>query len=585
MATIVQQRFGAALALLLLATLVASGCGGKDGLGGGSTGDAAPKRGGDVTVLSLGDVTSLDPGYWYYAYDYQALAQTTQRALYGFQPRATTPTPDLAEGMPETSGDGRTVTIKIKSAIRYSPPLQDREVSSADVKYAIERTFLASVRNAYAGTYYRAIEGSGDYRAGRAQEITGIQTPDDRTLVLRLTQPVGVISNAQALALPGTVPVPQDYATQFDGAARSDYGEHQVFTGPYMIENDGKGKVTGYEPGRRLKLVRNPSWDRATDTRPAYLDRITFSAGNDDIGASRRILAGRRLASGDLTAPPVNLLRSALSTRADQVAGVISQSTRFIALNTTVKPFDSTNVRRAVAAAIDREALRASRGGEALGAIATHFLAPSIPGFAESGGLSGSSDFMRKPRGDLTLARSLLRKAGYASGRYSGPPLLFVGENRPPASNTATLVRRQLERLGFRFDVRSVSRTDSFTNLCGLPSARVAVCANGVWSKDLFDPQGLLQPVFDGERIRTIGNVNWANVDDPELNANFDIAATEIDPGERAESYAEIDRLVTSRAYVVPWLWDRQIAFSSQDVRGLVSRFTASWDMTHMSLR
>lgn len=576
---------GTALSIALLAALVASGCGAKNGLVGEPSGDGAPKRGGEVTVLSLGDVTSLDPGYWYYAYDYQALAQTTQRALYGFAPKATTPTPDLAAAMPQTSGDGRTVTIKIRPGIRFSPPLQDRVVSSEDVKYAIERTFLPSVRNAYAGTYYRAIEGSGDFRAGRAQEITGIRTPDDRTLVLRLTQPVGVISNAQALALPGTAPVPQDYATQFDRAARSDYGEHQVFTGPYMIDNDAKGKVTGYEPGRRLKLVRNPSWDRAGDTRPAYLDRITFAAGNDDNGAGRRILAGKGLASGDLTAPPVNLLRSALSTRPDQLAGVSSQATRFIALNTTVKPFDNTNVRRAVAAAIDREALRASRGGKPLGAVATHFLPPSIPGFAGGGGLTGSLDFMRKPRGDMVLARSYLRKAGYRSGRYSGPPLLLVSEDRPPASITAAIVQRRLERLGFAFDVRRVSRTESFTSFCGLPTARVAICPNGVWSKDMFDPQGLLQPVFDGERIRTIGNVNWANVDDAELNANFDIAATETDPGKRAGAYAEIDRTVTGRAYVVPWLWDAQVAFASRDVRGLVSRFTGSWDMTQMSRR
>ena len=569
-------------ATLVLAAILAAGCGGKSGLVDRRSGDAAPRRGGEVTVLSLGDVTSLDPGYWYYAYDYQALLQTTQRALYAFKPRATTPTPDLATGMPQTSRDGRTITIKIRSDVRYSPPLQDRKVTSADVKYAIERTFLASVRNAYAGTYYRAIEGAGSYRTGKAQEITGIQAPDETTLVLRLTTPVGVLSNAQALALPGTVPVPQDYATPFDEESRSTYGEHQVFTGPYMIDNDGKGKVTGYEPGRRLKLVRNPSFSQATDTRPAYLDRITFSAGNDDVGASRRILGGKGLASGDLAAPPVNVLRSALSTRKEQVAGVFSQSTRFITLNTTVKPFDNTNVRRAAAAAIDREALRATRGGSPLGAIATHFLPPSIPGFAQAGGLSGGFDFMTSPRGDLKLARALLRKAGYRSGRYSGPPLLLVGEDRPPASDTATLLQRQLERLGFEFDVRKVSRTESFTSLCGLPSARVAVCANGVWAKDLFDAQGLLQPVFDGERIRTIGNVNWANVDDPELNAGFDLAAMETDPEDRALAYAEIDRTVTSRAYVIPWLWDNQIAFGSDDVHGTVSRFTASWDMTTM---
>jgi peptide/nickel transport system substrate-binding protein len=572
--------------MLALMAVVASGCGGKDGLlGASSSENAGAKRGGEVTVLSLGDVTSLDPGYWYYAYDYQALLQTTQRALYAFKPRDTTPTPDLATGMPETSDGGKTITIRIRDDVRYSPPLQDRTEKSEDVKYAIERTFLATVRNGYAGTYYRAIDGAGDFRAGRTPEIDGIQTPDDTTLVLRLTAPVGVLSNAQALALPGTVPVPQDYATPFDSKSRSTYGEHQVFTGPYMIENDGKGKLTGYEPGRRLKLVRNPSWQRATDTRPAYLDRITFSAGNDDVGGSQRILGGKGLASGDLAAPPVNILRSALSTRRDQVAGVISQSTRFITLNTRVKPFDDTNVRRAAAAAIDREALRATRGGSPLGAIATHFLPPSIPGFAQAGGLSGREDFMRAPRGNLELARDYLRKAGYPSGRYSGPPLLFVGEDRPPASNTATLVQRQLERLGFDFDVRRVSRTESFTNLCGLPSARVAVCANGVWTKDLFDAQGLLQPVFDGERIRTIGNVNWANVDDPELNASFDLAAAEADPDKRALAYAEIDGTVTSRAYVIPWLWDSQLAFASDDVRGTVRRFTASWDMTYMSRR
>ena len=446
--------------MLVLAAVVASGCGGKDGLVRGALGDAGAKRGGEVTVLSLGDVTSLDPGYWYYAYDYQALLQTTQRALYTFKPRDTAPAPDLATGMPQTSDGGRTITIKLRSDVRYSPPLQDRTVKSDDVKYAIERTFLASVRNPYAGTYYRAIDGAGDFRAGRTQEIDGIQTPDDTTLVLRLTAPVGVLSNAQALALPGTVPVPRDYAAPFDSGSRSTYGERPVFTGPYMIENDGKGKITGYEAGRRLKLVRNPSWQRATDTRPAYLDRITFSAGNGDVGGSQRILAGKGLASGDLAAPPVNILRSALATRPDQVAGVSSQSTRFITLNTRVKPFDNTNVRRAAAAAIDREALRATRGGAPLGAVATHFLPPAIPGFAQAGGVGGRLDFMRAPRGNLELARDYLRKAGYPSGRYSGPPLLFVGEDRPPASSTAAAAARPRERRGVVLVVGRGSRRE-----------------------------------------------------------------------------------------------------------------------------
>jgi peptide/nickel transport system substrate-binding protein len=149
------------LAGVLVLALVASGCGGKQGQANRDSRDAA-KQGGELTILSFGDVTSLDPGRWYYAYDYQALAQPTQRALYGFRPAQTTPSPDLAAAMPQTSADGRTVTIKIKSGIAYSPPLQQRTVTSEDVKYAIERTFSASVRNAYAPTYFGAIEGVAD---------------------------------------------------------------------------------------------------------------------------------------------------------------------------------------------------------------------------------------------------------------------------------------------------------------------------------------------------------------------------------------------------------------------------------------
>ena len=58
--------------------------------------------------------------------------------------------------------------------------------------------------------------------------------------------------------MPCTVPVPKDYAQKYDKGKQSTYGEHQVFTGPYMVENDGKGKITGYEPGKKLDAGPQP---------------------------------------------------------------------------------------------------------------------------------------------------------------------------------------------------------------------------------------------------------------------------------------------------------------------------------------
>src|SRR5436305_4309354 len=216
------------LAAVLAVALVAGGCGSSRSGGG--------KKGGEVTILEVeGGVDSLDPGVWYYQTDYEDLWQTTQRSLYGWPPSARAPAPDLATGMPAVSNGGKTITVKIKSGIKYAPPHQTRVVKSADFKYALERCFLPSVSNGYAGVYYPDIVGVGAFKSGKAKQISGIKTPDDSTLVITTTKPVGVLTTGNALALPCTTPVPKEIASKYDSQKTSSYGEHQACTGPYMI--------------------------------------------------------------------------------------------------------------------------------------------------------------------------------------------------------------------------------------------------------------------------------------------------------------------------------------------------------------
>src|SRR5690349_3631070 len=99
-----------------------------------------------------------------------------------------------------------------------------------------------------------------------------------------------------------------------------------------MIENDGKGNVTGYAPGRTLRLVRNPSWNgrQTGDFRPACLDRIVVKNGNTVTIASLKILSGAGLLSGNFDAPPPAVLKDALASRAHQVYATTGSSVRFI---------------------------------------------------------------------------------------------------------------------------------------------------------------------------------------------------------------------------------------------------------------
>jgi peptide/nickel transport system substrate-binding protein len=571
------------LSVLLAAALVASGCG-------SSKSSSKGKKGGEVTILeAAGGVDSLDPGYWYYQTDYSNLGQTTQRQLYGWPPDANDPAPDLATDKPVVSNGGKTVTIKIKTGIKYAPPHQTRTVKSADFKYALERCFLPSVGNGYANAYYSDIVGVKAFTDKKAKEIAGIKTPDDSTVVINTTRPVGIITTGNALALPCTTPVPKEIAAQYDAKKTSTYGEHQAYTGPYMIagtEKTGTVAKTAYSPGKILALVRNPSWVKSTDFRQANFDKITFKGGNAIAVASRQILTGQSMMSGDYAAPPTSVLKTALQSRKDQLNIAPSQGIRFIALNAKLKPLDNINVRKAILAATDREALRVTRGGETLGPIANHLIPPEMPGFEEAGGLAGPGyDFLKNPKGDLNVAKAYMKKAGYKSGLYSGPPILVISDNQEPASKTGEAFQAQIEKLGFKLNFRAVPHVNVISKFCGTPKAGVAICPTLGWGKDFFDSQSMLDPVLNGKNIVPVGNTNYSQADDPKLNAAMDKAETLTDTTARAKAWAAIDRQATGQAFYVPWLWDNQINFASKNVNGVKNKFNSSWDFTASSLK
>src|SRR4051794_41192460 len=106
----------ALVGVALVALAVALGACGSDSSSSGG------KKGGTLTVLNQGDFEHADPGAAYYQFDFM-VDYATQRPLYSYKPTETTKTPDLADGEPTFGPDGKTVTIKIKKGIKFSPPV------------------------------------------------------------------------------------------------------------------------------------------------------------------------------------------------------------------------------------------------------------------------------------------------------------------------------------------------------------------------------------------------------------------------------------------------------------------------------
>ncbi len=582
----------ALLALVLSLTAVACGSSSSTSTGSSSKVGAVPteqsltgKTGGKLTVLASSDVDYIDPGAAYYQFTFM-VTTATQRALYSFGPDdAIDAVPDLATEAPDVSSDGKTVTVKIRSDVKFSPPV-NRAATSADVKYAVERAFLPTVANGYAGAYFGDIIGVKEFQDGKAKEISGIETPDATTIVFNLNRGTGGVV-AGALALPISAPVPKEYAAKFDAKNPSTYGVNQVATGPYMIEADAKGALTGYEPGKKIDLVRNPNWDRATDFRKAYLDTINIEEGNDDTTvASRQILQGNGQVNGDF-GPPPPVLKQIVSSTPDQLALTPSGGLRYVSLNTTMAPFDDLNVRKAVLAVFDREAMRATRGGPLLGPIANHFIPPEMGGFDEAGGLTGTGvDFLKYPKGNLALAKEYMKKGGFPSGMYTGgQELLMVGTSGGAAQKSSEVAAAQLEKLGFKPKLRLVTQDSMYTKFCNVPKAKVVICPNVGWLKDFADPQTILDPTFNGKNIVDVNNSNWPQLNVASINSAMDQAEVVVGSDARNKAWADIDRQITAQAPAVPWIWDDTANISSTDVAGVINKFNSNWDLSFTSLK
>ncbi len=594
--------------MVALAMFVAA-CGGDDDDSGSSKGGSSTageptggavkegKKGGALTYLAAGDVDYLDPGQTYYTFGYM-VHYAVNRTLYSFKPdESVKPVPDLAEGEPEIAADNKTITVKLRKGVKYAPPV-NREVKAADIKYAFERAFSKEVPSGYAGAYFNSIVGTPEKaNSGDIKPISGIETPDDNTIVIKLKTPNAPMVS-QALVMPITTPVPQEYAEKWDKSTPSKYDQYVAFTGPYMVKNDATtGKVTGRVTGKSIDIVRNPNWDAKTDYRPAYLDSIRIEEGNDDLAtASRRALNGSHTVCCDAGSPPAQVLKQALSRTKDQVNFVASGGTRYIAMNTTIKPFDNLNVRKAIIAASNRDALRLTRGGKILGDIASGWIPPGIPGFEESGGLKQNTDldYLANPAGDPAVAKKYMLAAKKedaslpidANGKWTGgEKVLTIATNADPGKKTAEVFQNQMEQLGFKLNFRIVPQDTLYTKFLSVPKQKVALGPNVGWFKDFADPQAMLDATFNGKNILQQGNVNWPQLDVPAINDAMKEGSTVPVGPDRNKAWAKINHMIAEQAPTIPYIWDKTASVGSKDVVQVVNGYYTTHDLNYSSIK
>jgi peptide/nickel transport system substrate-binding protein len=555
------------------------------------------KRGGTLTAYSSEDFEHLDPGESYFTGDY-GVDEATQRTLFAYKPNtANVLSADLATVIPTTANGGitdggKTVTIHIHPGVHFSPPV-NREVTSADVAYAIERGGNPNVGNAYFQSYFGAgapapLVGatSAAYKGG---PIPGIQTPNKDTIVFHTVKPSGAFL-VEALSLPLSAPVPESFAGPMDKHSPTTYGsKYLVASGPYMIQSDAKTGVfqgLGYQTGKSLTLVRNPNWNPKTDWRPAYLNRINFVIGGDATVIGQQVLKGSDSLQFDT--PAQSTVKLAYQQYPSEITFTPGSGDHYAALNNSAGPFKDVNLRRAVWANLDRAAILKLRGGSLTGQPATHFIYPGLNGYDQSGGAAGPQvPWNANVNGSLSVAEKYMKAAGYKSGKYTGSATVqIIGANNGNDPAIIQLVNSDMTQLGFHTHVSLVDQTVVYSKYCGVPKQEIDVCPTVGWLRDFADPLTVLYVPFYGPSITPTNNSNWGQVNSPQINAAMRQAALVSDPTARAQAFANVDKMLVDQAVAIPEDFDNQANVESKDVAGVNSLWNeGTWDVNFTSLK
>jgi peptide/nickel transport system substrate-binding protein len=584
-------KVGGRVTIVTLAICTCTGCG-PNGNGAntsqrrsrrsGHSSMVARKRGGTLIVLSARGPRTLDPG----AARSDVAAETvhaTQRPLFSYTPGDLgEPRPDLASGPAVFSANAEVVTVHIRPGVDFSPPV-NREVTSADVAYAIERAANPHISNPDFRTYFSSLEGFDQARGG---PIPGITTPGRYTIVFNLTQPRAAIVR-DALALPLSAPVPESYAKQFDANEPSQYGDYQVATGPYMFKANRRGQVLGigYRPGKSATLVRNPNWRSAADFRPAYLNEIDFRIGGRAKSIGQRVLKGTDAVQDGRPADVI--IRLASEHYRSQLLISPSGGSRYVAVDNKHGPFANSDVRRALWAALNRNAMDKVSGGSSIARLATHFLYPGIPGSGRADSLVANPkpSYTVRPEGSALVAERYMRHAGYSTGHYTGGRTIrVVGSSSVWGRGEATIVYRTLRQLGFKVRLTLASTSVMYTKYCDVPAAEIDVCPDVGWRTDVSDGQAVLDPAFNGRTISRRGDDNWGQVDVPGINAAIEREAALTNGEGREEGWAAVDNGLVRDAVAIPYAWISEPQIESKDVVGAADA-SRGWDFSFTSLR
>jgi oligopeptide transport system substrate-binding protein len=447
------------------------------------------------------------------------------------------PVPGVAERF-DVSPDGRTYTFHLRADARWT---DGRPVAAEDFVYSWRRVLDPATAAPYADILF-VLEGAEAFHAGRADFGTvGVKATNERTLEVRLRNPAPYFPELTAFFT--YLPVPR----------RTVEAHGDRWTRPENIVTNGAFRLRAHEQGKRLILEKNPAyWDAAR----VGADRLELLIVNDGNTAVNLVETGQLDWTGLVDLPPVRMSQLAgwREFRTDPWL-----ATHYLRLNTRRPPFDDVRVRRAVAMAMDREAIaRVARGGHR----PARGFTPPMPGWP---GVDG-------PAHDPDAARRLLAEAGFGPDR----PLRFR-LHYPNDELRRLLVQVVANQLAEGLGAQVEPWVEEFRVYLRTQDAGEYEASLSRWAGDYLDPTTFVDMWTSGSVQNKTG---WA---DPAYDALVARAHGLADPAARTAALVDAERRALDGAPIVPLVFGAKSFLLRPTHRGLGPNSLGNHLMRHVS--
>jgi len=425
-------------------------------------------------------------------------------------------TPALANGW--TYDDPQRVRFCLRRGFRFS---DGTPVTAADVR----------------ATYEAVLDpATGSPRRGALAEVERIESPDAFTVIFHLRRPFPPFLDATGLGI-----VPARLAMG--------RGEIRVGAGPFRVER--------VDPGQRIVLRPNPGWPGP----PPRLDPLVLRIVPDPLVRALELKRGGISLAQD---PPEPELLEWLARDARlQVRRRPGSSFAYLALNLRNPRLARPAVRRALAMALDREALLATVLGGA-GRPATGLLAPEHWAYASA----------RLPRHDPQRAARLLDRTGLRDPDGAGPRarfrLVYKTSSLPVRRRLAEAIQAQLAAVGIAVDVRTQEWATLYAEVRAGRFEIAPMTWVGVTEPDLYF-------LALHSTMTPPAGYNRGAYASPVMDRLTERARYEPRAVRRRQLYARIQRRAARDLPVLPLWWEDRIVVHTARLRGFEP--TASGDL------